>query len=371
MRCFPHSSRQTRSTPQNRPPRFRGLGPSGHRCRTAGVWVLIVCCARLGPAAAAEPAALAAENFLRNMKGVSNIPGGKVWLCGAERTLRSCLASLGDSRRDLVQEQRFLDQRIQQNSQRWEANRQQIAALKATLSETGSAAPERKPIEQQIRTLESQAVDPDQLAAQGDVRTHLIQFTNARNALAVRLLTIRRAIPQMESEYRSLEADLAVRAALRTLGEGQRLGPLENYLVQLRRLDEYERLVFTPWLPIYLQSGRIRAGGILNETTPFTFSWDAEGGPTILSESMLEAAGLPLPAGAAEVSLPLGSGRTLTARRMIVPALRLGQVVLRDVPVHVSGPDGEDVGAVIGADLLAGYDVNVERARLQLSIRPR
>ena len=115
-----------------------------------------------------------------------------------------------------------------------------------------------------------------------------------------------------------------------------------------------------PWLPIYLQSGRIRAGGILNETTPFTFSWQADGGPTILSESMIEAAGLELPASATAVPLPLGSGRTLTARRMIVPALRFGQVVLRDVPVHVSGPDGEDVGAIIGPDVLAGYDVKVE-----------
>ena len=236
----------------------------------------------------------------------------------------------------------------------WEANRQQIAALKSALSGTATEAPERKQIEQQIRRLESQAVDPDQLAAQSDVRTHLIQFTNARNALAVKLLAIRRSIPQMEADYRVLEADLEVRAALRTLGEGHRLGPLENYLADLRRLDEYERLVFTPWLPIYLQSGRIRAGGILNETTPITFSWDAEGGPTILSESMVEAAGLELPASAAAVSLPLGSGRTLTARRMIVPALRFGQVVLRDVPVHVSGPDGEDVGAIIGARRLGG-----------------
>lgn len=321
--------------------------------------------------AASEPATQAAENFLRHGKGVSNIPGGKVWLCGAERTLRSCLASLGDARRELTQQQRFLDQRIQQNSQWWETNRQQIAALKTALSGTATEAPERKQIEQQIRQLESQAVDPNQLAAQSDVRAHLIEFTNARNALTVKLLAIRRSIPQMEVDYRSLEADLEVRAALRTLGEGHRLGPLEDYQADLRRLDEYERLVFTAWLPIYLQSGRIRAGGILNETTPITFSWHAESGPTVLSESMAEAAGLELPASETAVLLPLGSGRTLTARRMIVPALRLGQVVLRDVPVHVLGPDGEDVGAIIGADALAGYDVKVEPARLQMSIRPR
>ena len=195
MCWFPHSSRQTRSTPQNRRLRFGGERLGSRFRRTAGVWALILCCTRLGPAAAAEPAAAAAENFLRHVKDVSNIPGGKVWLCGAERTLRSCLASLGDSRRELVQQQRFLDQRIQQTAQAWEANRQQIAALKSALSGTATEAPERKKIEQQIRRLESQTVDPDQLAAQSDVRAHLIQFTNARNALAVKLLAIRRSMP--------------------------------------------------------------------------------------------------------------------------------------------------------------------------------
>jgi hypothetical protein len=333
--------------------------------------MLILGLTRLGLAAAAEPATVAAENILRHVKGVANIPGGKVWLCGAERTIRTCLASRGDLRRELVTQQRFLDQRIQQNAQAWEANRQQITALKTALSSTPTGDSERKQIEQQIRRLETQAVDPDRLAAQSDVRTHLIQFTNARHALAVKLLTIRRSIPRMEEDYRRLEADLEVRAALRTLGEGHRLGPLENYLPELRRLDEYERLVFTPWLPMYLQSGRIRTGAILNDTTPITFSWHAEGGPTILSESMVEAAGLELPARAAAVALPLGTGRTLTARPLIVPSLRLGQFVLRDVPVHVSGPDGEDAGAIITADALVGYDVTVEPARLQLTIRPR
>jgi hypothetical protein len=50
---------------------------------------------------------------------------------------------------------------------------------------------------------------------------------------------------------------LEVLAALRTLGEGHRLGPLESYLADLRRLEDYERLVFTPWLPIYIQSGQL------------------------------------------------------------------------------------------------------------------
>lgn len=374
MRRFSPCSRQTRCTPQNRRPRFPSGGRgAGIRRWTAGIWTLglVLGWSQAGPAAAAESAAVAAEDFLRRERDVATLPGGKIWLCGAERSLRRCLGSLGDARRELTQQQRWLDQRIAQNSRIWEANREQLAALRAAMSSMATEASERKPLEQQIRRLESQAVDPDQLGAQSDVRTHLVQFTNARNALAIQLLTIRRSIPQMAADYRRLEADLEVGAALRTLGEGHRLGPLENYLPETRRLDEYERLVFTPWLPMYLQSGRIRVGAILNETTPITCSWHAEGGPTILSESMVEAAGLRPPAAAPPVALPLGAGRTVTARPLVVPALRLGKVVLRDVRVFVAAPDGEDVGAILTAETLAGYEVTPEPARLQMSLRPR
>jgi len=319
----------------------------------------------------AESATAAAEAFLRAGKDLAPVPGGKIWLVAAERTLRDGLASLGDSRRKLVQQQRWLEQRIQQNSLAWETSRPQVAALRTALSQTATEAPERKQLEQQIQRLESQAVDPDRLGAQEDVRLHLIQFTNARQALAINLLAIRRSLPQMDADYSRLAADLEVRAALRTLGEEYRLGPLENYLPQVRRLDEYERLVFTPWLPMYLQSGWIRVGAILNETTPITFSWRAEGGPTILSESMAEAAGLAPAAGTPAVPLALGAGRTLTARPLVAPTLRLGQLVLHDVHLYVSTPDGEDAGAILSADTLAGYEVTLEPARLQLSIRPR
>ncbi len=374
MRRFSPCSRQTRCTPQNRLSPLRRVGRgAGLRRWTAGAWTLglVLGLTRVGPAVAAESAAIEAEGFLRRERDVAMLAGGRIWLCGAERSLRRCLGSLGDARRELTQQQRWLEQRIAQNSRVWEANREQLAALRAALSSMATEAPERKPLEQQIRRLESQAVDPDQLGAQHDVRTHLVQFTNSRNALAIQLLTIERLLPQMTADYRRLEADLEVAAALRTLGAGQRLGPVENYLAETRRLDEYERLVFTSWLPMYLQSGRIRVGAILNETTPITCSWHAEGGPTILSESMVDAAGLKPPAAAPAVALPLGAGRTVTARPLVVPALRLGQVVLREVSVYVAAPDGEDVGAILTADALAGYEVRPEPARLQLSLRPR
>lgn len=361
MRRLPPSNPQNRSSPHRKgdAPLFR--------------WVLSAFCflAVIRPAAAAEPGRRAAENFLRRVKDVANIPGGKVWLCRAERTLRDCLASLDDAKREVIQLQKSLDQSIQQNFQLWEANRQAIAGLKTALSQTATDAPERKQIQQQIQHLQSQSISPERLAGHGDIRQRLIQFTNARNDLTLQLLTIRRSIAQLDEDYRRLEADLEVHAALRKLGEGHRLGPLESYRAEQSRLAEYERLVFTSWLPIYLQSERVRVGAILNETTPVTFTWRSETGPTVLTASMAEAAGLALPAAETAVPLPVAAGRTLPARRVTATTLRFGQVLLRDVPVHVLGPEGEDLGATIGPDAFTEHVAQLELDRLRLVLRPK
>jgi hypothetical protein len=146
------------------------------------------------------------------------------------------------------------------------------------------------------------------------------------------------------------------------------LGPLESYRAEQNRLGEYERLVFTSWLPVYLQSDRVRVGAIVNETTPVTFTWRAESGPTVLTTSLAEAAGLALPAAETAAPLPVAAGRTLPARRITAPTLRFGQVVLRDVPVYVLGPEGEDLGALIGRDGFTENLVQLELERLRLVV---
>ena len=371
MRRFSPCICQIRSAPQSRQDRFGESCLADGIRRTAALGVFILCSAQLVPAAAGDPTTAAAENFLLHGKSLANLSGGRVWMGTAERTLRSCLVSLGDDRREVIQQQRSLDQLVQQNAQRWEANRQAVAALQSALAQTTTDAPERKQIRQQLKLLESQVVDPEQLAAVRDVRARLIRFINARQTLALKLLAIRRAVPEMEADYHRLAADLEVQAALRALGDGHRLGPLENYLAELRRLDEFERLVFTSWVPFYIQSDRMRIGAILNERTPITFSWDPDDGPTVLTESMLEAAGVELPPDAPAVALLLRPNRPVVGRQMTVPALRFGSLVLRDLPVYVLGPDGEDLGAMIGPGAFTGYDVHVEPARLQITFLPQ
>ena len=115
-------------------------------------------------------------------------------------------------------------------------------------------------------------------------------------------------------------------------------------------------------------------GGVAGETVADAYPTAAHVHYAVLNQrdrQILEAAGLALPAEAPSVPLAMGSGRTLDARPLTVPTLRFGQVVLREVPVYVLGPEGEDLGASIGPAAFAGYDVQEERARLQLTIRKR
>ncbi len=363
--CFSHDS----PCPKKDPSSFVGRAPPLARLALSA-FLAVAAGIAIENMSAAEPSGSVAEVFLRDVKGLTPIPGGKVWMCRAECTLRDALAKLDDSRRDLIQQQRTLEQRVRANRQQWELILPSIAALKAARSAAATDAPERPQIDRQIALLGSQAVDPERLGSRTDVRASVIRLNNARHALALSLLTIRRAVPRMEADYRGLQSDSEVQTALRALGGGHRLGPLETYRRELRRAEAYEQLVFTPWVPIYIQSDRIRVDALLNERTPITFSWRVDQGPTMLTDSMLEAAGLDVPATAPTVSLQAAPGRMLNTRQMNIPALRFGQTVLHDVPVYALGPDGEDLGAVIGADVFTGYTVQLELSQLRLSLAP-
>jgi hypothetical protein len=128
-------------------------------------------------------------------------------------------------------------------------------------------------------------------------------------------------------------------------------------------------LAATDWLPVYRQSQRVRFGGLLADQVPVTFSWQDSSEPTLLAASMVEAAGLTIADDAQTVSVTV-AGRRRTARRILVPSMRFGAILLTDVPALVLSPADEDLGASIGPEAFAGYQVEVEPERLRLVIRP-
>ncbi len=110
------------------------------------------------------------------------------------------------------------------------------------------------------------------------------------------LLWIRAQTPKLAEEYARLAKLPDVAAALKQLGN-EKLGPLKNYGLEVKRLAEYDKLVFTDWLPVYQQAGQTRFSAILGEQAPVTFTWSEETGAQTSSPRQRLGALRPDPAG--------------------------------------------------------------------------
>jgi len=312
-----------------------------------------------------------AEALLRS-KGLHRHESGNIWVLGRESRLRTYTVSLDELRRSVIGLQAAVDQRIEQNRLRWEAASARSEVLKAALQTLKKDDPKRKAIEQQIQELRRQAVEPRQLGATPEVQARLVELTNQRQALTLAVLAIRDGVPRLEAEYQRLAQDAAVQAALRQLDGTSRLGPVQpNYRADLRRVGECERVVLTPWIPLYLQGGQLRIGGLVNERQPVTFTWKTETQPTVLTASMLEGAGLSVPRDAPSTTLAFDRGRQVTARQITVPAIRFGRHVLADVSAWVLPPEAEDLGAIIGPQAFGDYGVRCEPERLRMVLQSK
>jgi hypothetical protein len=294
-------------------------------------------------------------------------PGTTVWLNPDERHLTRLLDKLEPLRRSLTTTQRRIEDRARQNRLTFETAQRQIAGLRATLQAGDVDDKQRRRIEQQIRDLEQSTTKPADLFALPEIRRQLIEMTNLRQRLALTVLEIPRRHQQMIEAYRQLAQQPRVRQALGVLGESHVLGPLQQgYRSELKRLNQYREAVQTDWLPAFRQSDQIRFGGIVNDRIPALFSWHKSHEPTLLTGSVVQAAGLSVADDAEAITLPWADGRRLITRPLTVPILRFGAIKLKDAPVLVLPPEGEDIGSWIGPAGFAEFNPTIQPDRMRI-----
>lgn len=295
--------------------------------------------------------------------------GSHVWATESELRLRQKLADLPKLRESILATERSLDERVEQNRHVWQESQTARARLKQTIGKLSPGDPQRKEMELALAELTRAASDPARLAGRGDIRAQLVSLGHDRSTLSISLLWLRGAWQEIQSHYAALAAQPAVTRALAVLGGEQKLGPAKSYDADLKRLGDYERLVFTAWLPIYLQSGRTRFTAIANEQTPVTFTWGtASDQRTILTAGAAAAIGLQIPASAPRSTLKFSGGRAHGVREAALASLRLGKCVLRDVPVFVLPPEGEDLGSQIGRSALGEHAVKFTPEQWRMTI---
>jgi hypothetical protein len=307
--------------------------------------------------------------FLRDDMGLVRFGRANEWIQRRELSLRTRIDELPKLKENIQANERQLVERIEQNRQLWQVRRQTELRLKQLAATRSTSDPQRQQLEQQIATLRTQAVPPDELGGMPDVQSRLVDLTSDRNRLTLSIVWVRETAPVIVDEYARLRADDRVTAALRKLGGNHTLGSGKSLDAELKQLAQYEPLLNSPSLPMYRQSGLPRVGAIINDRTPVTFTWRDSSEPATVTRSMLEAAGIKLPDDASRVEQTFGN-RRLTTRQVTIPYLRFGRCVLRDVDAFVLPPEGEDLGAQIGPAAFTGYSVKAEPEWLRLTIKP-
>ena len=326
----------------------------------------LLACTAAWPAAAADvaeldPAAVLAQHGLARVD--------RVWVLADELRLRRDLAELPKRRERLLAVEHDLDQRIEKNRQRWQEAQPAIAALRQSLARLGSEDPQRQLLAQQIDALAAAAAEPTKIGAKSEVRSRVLVWIDERNSLASALASIRGTIGRLGELYEQLAQTPGVAEALRQIGDKNRLGPQRSLAADRERLSEYEKVTYTPWVPIFFQGAQLRLTALIDDLTPVTFTWIDSGGPgIILTRTAAEAAGLKIPAAAPQEAVAISPQKRTTAWRINVARLRLGKCVLQDASVLVLPPEAEDWGCQLSREALSGHALRLEPERLRLSI---
>ncbi len=311
-----------------------------------------------------------AETTLSDVYGLSRRGKSEVWITPTETSLRRNIAELPR----LVDYAKTLQEGIvlarERNRVLWAQRLAIEETLKKKTPQLSPGDPKRKQLEENLKQLDALAVAPEKLGGAPSVQPHLIDVTNTRHAILLSVFAARRDAAALKNEYTKLKEDATVRAALSRLEGDHRLGPLRDYSSDLRRLDEYEQFVYSHPQPIYLQSGQIRVGAILNDRTPATFTWRDSNKPTLITATMAQRAGIKADNTSQPFVVRYPDGRSLSAYHAKLKSLRFGSCVLYDVDCYILPPEGEDRGAEISATAFAGYRVSVEPAMLRMRIEP-
>jgi hypothetical protein len=308
------------------------------------------------------------EDVLVEKYGLAKLASTNIWILPAETELRDLWADLGRRRDAAVLLEQALSERMQRNARDWIQVEKKDAALRlamATLDPRNREA--RVQFETQIAANRSLAAPPDRLGQLDDVREQISELAGQRTNVWLTAQAIRRQTPLVVAAYQQLMKDERVAQQVKKVGANHRLGPARNYPEDLKKLGEFERIYQQDWVPLLPLGDRLRFTAVVNDTTPITFTWVTSSEPATLTASMAEAAGIKAAADADTEKLTLAD-KTYTARKAIIPYLRLGRHEKRDVPVLILPPEAEFAGARLGPSALAGLRVEPQPDRLRLVV---
>ena len=319
----------------------------------------------------------AALRVLQIDHGLTSI--GQLWITADEVELRRRMTRVPKLYQEIVSGERAIQNAITSNAvvhRRLLRAKQLLEQVETSRDNSAEDSSQRKRLDEQVRlqeelvrALSEQCTTPENLGRLSAVKNTVVAFINARAELAVSMHWIRRHIAGLDASYEVLQANPGIQQALRNLGAQYNLGPAGDYHGDVGKFERYERVVYSEFLPMYVDDDRYRVGVMLGDETPATFTIGDSGAQTWIPQSLIESAGLSVPADAPHASIQIDSNRQVVAQQFTVPYLRIGRFVLTDVEALALPSEDADLGAQIGLNGFSGYRVEVlpKQLRLQLT----
>jgi len=226
---------------------------------------------------------------------------------------------------------------------------------------------------ERIDELGNQIASPAELAGRATMRKELIRMLSACNRIILLRFTAGMRLRRLTPEYERLALDPAVTASLEVLEARELLGGGSDYANEQERLLKIARQVMIPRWPVYGQNGKWRTSVILEEQHPTTVTIFEDTPerpyPAWLPASVLEAAGIKIPADAAHLHLTLPGGRQVPTRVIRLAYLRFGGHRLGGIEVLALSPEDEDLGGQISLELLKKHGLSLDTDQLPAILR--
>jgi len=318
-----------------------------------------------------------AERILRD-RGLTAV--GRHWLCAADHRLRSQLHSIDRNQKQFQRARRELEQRLESNEslgRLLSEKTQRIAQLERQAASTRDTVQRRQladvlgRLRAEQSVLQQRYLTPDQVPDDASLRAIVIEWTNARNALAVTALTYSETdvLYQISNQYESLRGDTQVRRAMATLGPHQELRGGNEFAAAAPRVAEARRMAFSADAPLYRVAGQWRSNVLIGPAAPTGCTLTDQGPPLILPEMAARAAGL-LDHEKEPLRRPFKApdGRQFEVQVVRLPRIWLGNQEIANVEAYILPPEGEDLGVLLNPDYLGGNRVQRRPQQLRLTV---
>ncbi|MCE9553029.1 MAG: hypothetical protein K8T91_06580 [Planctomycetes bacterium] len=333
-------------------------------------------------ASAARPAmgpAMDDESATRLLTQRGLTPAGRHWICPEDLRLRRQLDALDRHQKQFHIARKLLDQRIDENEKAGRSLAeigQAIAQRQRLLASTKDSTVRRQTGDElaRLRTAEgalrSRYLPPEQFAEDAALRVTLLEWINARNALAVAALGYEDALSRIEDRYDALRDDAEVQRALASLGRQNVLGGGRNLAASAPQIEDARRVALGAEAPLYRVSGQWRTSLLIGESTPAACSLVEQDPALILPESVARAAGIVLGQNLPKRRFTPADGRPpLEVQVVQLKRIRLGSHVITNVEAYILPPGAEDLGVMLSRRYLSGSRLELQPRMLRLIVR--